>query len=539
MSTRAAIYARVSTEDQMEQGYGLSYQLDRCQEHAAQRGYTVVIAPITDDYTGKTAFRPGINALLDQIAAQRVDVVIVHRTDRLGRRAAVQELLEAEIEARGAQVEYVTTSFDRATPAGRAMRRVQGAFDQLDYENLVDRLKEHKREAVKRGSVIVSRPPYGYRVVKTKDAQGRTINQLEIIEEEARIVRMIFDWYTRGDDTGAPPCSIMHLVRHLTAMRVPTHHDALGLARKHGAGVWNTNSVHVILKSSTYIGRWTYGKTKNVPRPGSEQTRKAPMPSADHLTIAVPAIIDESTWQIAQQRLRTNLQNAQRNRKRFYLFSCMATCAQCGRRVIGCGYHNTLAYRCHNGAHIMVKCPMPIFREAELDAAVWSWIQGLVQNPSAITASLQERQALADEVNARLYDRIATIGTLIEETQAEQSRLLSLYTKGRLDEDRWYIEDQACQQRITDQEQQRALLQTQLQAVTYSPAYLDDVAASCARIRIGMEHFTPQEKRATYELLGVSLVFAVEDGMKVAYATCIFDAQRLLVGHASIAFTSS
>ena len=162
MSNRAVIYARVSTDERAGTGYGLSYQIDQCISYAMQHKYTINQDPITEDYSGNTAFRPGINTLLTYIEAYHIDVVIMHRTDRLGRCASVQDTLEAEIEARGARIEYVMSHFDRTTDIGRLMRRVQGTFDQCDYENIITRLKEHKAEAARRGSIIGGRPPYGY-----------------------------------------------------------------------------------------------------------------------------------------------------------------------------------------------------------------------------------------------------------------------------------------------------------------------------------------------------------------------------------------
>ncbi len=92
MSKRAAIYARVSTDEQAESGYGLAYQIEKCTEYAARAGYEVV-ATITDDFTGATAIRPGINQLLDRIQPLRLQTIVIHRTDRLGRKARVQDML--------------------------------------------------------------------------------------------------------------------------------------------------------------------------------------------------------------------------------------------------------------------------------------------------------------------------------------------------------------------------------------------------------------------------------------------------------------
>src|SRR3954471_24706690 len=132
---RAIILGRVSTDEQAEEGYGLAVQLEACHQHILQRGYTTatstgyaatgmpsVPGAFLEDYTGKTALRPGITALFEAIKPHRIELVVIHRTDRLGRKARVQDVLEEEFAARGIVVEYVTGSFDTTNRYGRAMR---------------------------------------------------------------------------------------------------------------------------------------------------------------------------------------------------------------------------------------------------------------------------------------------------------------------------------------------------------------------------------------------------------------------------------
>src|SRR6266542_2319664 len=81
----------------------------------------------------------------------------------------------------------VNAQFDTTTPVGRAMRRISGVFDELDYENIIHQLAEGKAQAVKQGSVIVTRPPYGYETVKVRGTTRKTITILRILEDEAVI----------------------------------------------------------------------------------------------------------------------------------------------------------------------------------------------------------------------------------------------------------------------------------------------------------------------------------------------------------------
>jgi DNA invertase Pin-like site-specific DNA recombinase len=266
---RAIGLVRVSTEDQKEIGYGIPEQVEKIKEHITRHTYHLVeetgfatsgieyIAGFfQEDYTGKTALRPAIAALQEAITKHPIHVAVIHRTNRLGRRGSVQEVLEASLQAQGVRVEYVNAQFDTTTPVGRAMRRISGVFDELDYENIIHQLAEGKAQAVKQGSVIVTRPPYGYETVKVRGTTRKTITILRILEDEAAIIELIFEWYLYGDKDGVP-LSINAIARKLTEQRIPTRWDTsigkngeMGLKRrKHEVGVWSDFAVHTILTS--------------------------------------------------------------------------------------------------------------------------------------------------------------------------------------------------------------------------------------------------------------------------------------------------
>ena len=107
----AVIYARVSTDEQAEQGYSLPEQVDACRKYAASNGYTVV-AEFREDYTGTRLDRPELNKVLDMAAARAFDVLIVHDVDRLARKLATQILVDDILQKHGVAVKYVLVAFE-------------------------------------------------------------------------------------------------------------------------------------------------------------------------------------------------------------------------------------------------------------------------------------------------------------------------------------------------------------------------------------------------------------------------------------------
>ena len=81
MTKRAAIYSRVSTDEQAEHGYSLESQVEACKKYANDHGMNV-IADIADDYSGSMIDRPGLKELLSMVKSKEVDAVVVYSSDR-------------------------------------------------------------------------------------------------------------------------------------------------------------------------------------------------------------------------------------------------------------------------------------------------------------------------------------------------------------------------------------------------------------------------------------------------------------------------
>lgn len=144
---RAALYARVSTTGQ---GQDARLQLDELRQVAAQRGWSAVEF-VDEGVSGATDSRPGLDRLLAEARAGRIDVVAVWRFDRFAR--STTHLLSAMDEFRRLGVDFLSLreQVDTATPMGRAMFTIIAAIAELERDLIRERVVAGVRRAQANG----------------------------------------------------------------------------------------------------------------------------------------------------------------------------------------------------------------------------------------------------------------------------------------------------------------------------------------------------------------------------------------------------
>jgi site-specific DNA recombinase len=177
MLIRAAIYARVSTEEQGEK-FGLTSQLTELRALAGERGYTVLAGSefVDDGISGATLERPGLERLREAARLAQIQRLLILDPDRH------QLLLLDEFKRHGVTVEFLRGSSED-TAEGRLLLNVQGVIAEYEREKIQPRTLRGKREKARRGLVVASFP-YGYR--PNPAAPGRLL----VYEPEATVVRM-------------------------------------------------------------------------------------------------------------------------------------------------------------------------------------------------------------------------------------------------------------------------------------------------------------------------------------------------------------
>src|SRR6202008_1365617 len=188
---RCAIYTRKSSEEGLEQEFNsLQAQREACEAFInSQRHEGWVCLPQAYDdggFSGATMDRPSLQRLLADIAAGRVDTIVVYKIDRLTRSLADFAKIVENLDQRSASFVSVTQQFNTTTSMGRLTLNVLLSFAQFEREVIGERIRDKIAPSKKRGMWMGGIPPLGYRVEDRK---------LVIVDSEAEIVRSIFGRY--------------------------------------------------------------------------------------------------------------------------------------------------------------------------------------------------------------------------------------------------------------------------------------------------------------------------------------------------------
>jgi site-specific DNA recombinase len=180
---RAAIYLRVSTDEQTESGLGLASQEDRCRALASAKGWTVAGLYREEGVSGTLdpKARPEAGRLLADAAGGLLDVVLVFKLDRWTRRAEIVHRTLRELDERGVGFVSVSEPVDTASAMGRAFVGIAGVFAELERNLISDRTRAALAVKRQRGERLGA-PKMGVRIVN-----GQAI---EDADESATLARI-------------------------------------------------------------------------------------------------------------------------------------------------------------------------------------------------------------------------------------------------------------------------------------------------------------------------------------------------------------
>jgi DNA invertase Pin-like site-specific DNA recombinase len=272
---RCAIYTRKSSEEGLEQDFNsLDAQREACAAYvASQKHEGWLAAPVRYDdggYSGGTLERPALQALLPDIKARRVDVVVVYKVDRLTRALADFARIVEIFDAHAVSFVSVTQAFNTTTSMGRLTLNVLLSFAQFEREVTGERIRDKIAGSKRKGLWMGGYVPFGYR------AAGRT---LAICAVEASLVRTIFARYL---ELGTVRAVETELAARASAM--PGRMTKAG--RCYGARAFSRGQLYKLLSNPIYCGDISHKGTRY---PGQH-----------------PAIVTGDVFAQVAQRLATN-----------------------------------------------------------------------------------------------------------------------------------------------------------------------------------------------------------------------------------------
>lgn len=300
-----AIYARYSKRDQ----HSIEDQVRACLDWAAANGFDVPDDLIFSDraVTGRSSRRHGLAALQQALEDGRFDVLIVFTTNRLFRRTYKSlAFVEEEIVDRGLRCVFIRSGVDTADEGRwRQLLQLHGMIDEFIIE-----MTAHHVRAAHEGLLLQMRVfgtvtfGYGGEVIEgILTRLGRPAKRLVIDEETAAWVRRIFQWFI------VEGLTIAAIVRRMNALGAP-------LPPRSFSGRWTRLAVRRILQNERYIGNWAYGRTKTVWMNKKNYARAVEREKPlKEVRLDALRILDDQTWQKAQERLTDLAGNAGRQPK--------------------------------------------------------------------------------------------------------------------------------------------------------------------------------------------------------------------------------
>ena len=157
---RVAIYARVSTQEQAENGNSLEFQIDKLKAYCQLHEFKVVGEYVDAGVSGAKSERPALNKLKKDI--DKIDIVLIYKLDRLSRSIKdTMYLIEDLFKPNNVDLISLSENFDTSQAMGMATIGMLSTFAQLERETIKERMMAGKQQAVKNGKYL-SMAPFGY-----------------------------------------------------------------------------------------------------------------------------------------------------------------------------------------------------------------------------------------------------------------------------------------------------------------------------------------------------------------------------------------
>lgn len=380
MPKRAALYIRVSSEEQARHGLSLGEQRKNLMNYAQEHGYVVVGVYADEGVSARKAIsrRKELQRMLADVDEGRIDIIVIKCLDRWFRNVADFYKVKERLDARGVDWVCATEDFNTTTPNGLLMLNLKLSLAQHESDQTGERIKyvfEGKRA---RKEVISGSLPIGLKVE----------NKHAVPDERLPIVRFLFDYVYNGGSMRSAAIAIQEKFGVLLSALV----------------------IRNMLKNRSYIGE-IYG-----------------------IPDYIPALIPHDVFFRVQDILSRNAKPTPSGS--VYLFTGLIRCPLCGKRLSATrgvrnrqGEFKAFQYLCK--AHKVGNPPLCEFSrsvfEPKLENYLLDNIQCLIREHIVTLEALREKQS-----KDRPEDRLAAL-------MAKQSRLEDIFLEGLIDKEKYTV----------------------------------------------------------------------------------------------------
>jgi site-specific DNA recombinase len=487
----AAIYCRVSTDNQEKEGTSLTTQLDACLNHCQNKGYDVACR-LSETYSGLTLERPKLTELRDLVRDDKVDVVVVYCLDRLSRDPTHGVIITEEMEKHRVGLEAVSESVDNSE-LGKLISYIRGFASKLEAQKIRERTIRGKRARALEGRIPGGSGStiYGYDHIRVAQKNGgrRVMN-----ETETKWVRDMYSWLVHEG------LSTNQIVFRLREQGAPT---------KSGKP-WCRTTVQAILRNPAYAGKTFVFTTVK----GHKHFTR---PREDWIEIpnATPPIISQDLFDAAQRQLKINQERSPRNCKHQYLLRSHVKCRQCGRSYTAVSSESIIRRgqrqaRRNYGCIGKMKIHMPLERcgnkrwsADKLEGIVWAKLQECLSKPELVFNELKKQRQDADRLGA-FQTQMQSVERQLKAVDREQQQLLRWAMKG-FPEDQVNAENHRLNKAREALMAQQAELGTQIKSSHSATIGLPQLETFIRLVQAKIGELDFDAKREVLNMLGVTV----------------------------------
>jgi len=487
---KAAIYCRVSTEDQQKEGTSLQSQSEYCLAKAYDLKYEVPNdLTYLETYSGLTLDRPQLKELRKKISEGEVAAVVVFSPDRLCRVGEDILSLAKELKMQGVKLVFVKEQWED-TLNGKLIAFILGWASEFESAQIRERTTRGKRVLVDRGLLPQGTGIglYGYQWDKQK-------KQRAPLEFEAKIVQKVFSMIAEGHDT-------YHVAKSLNEKGIPS---------KSGSK-WHPLTIKRMATNPAYIGLTYFGKTR---REG-KKLHLCPEDNWKVLPNVTPPIVSKELFDKVQKVIqRPKIRSGRPLHD--YLLRGHIVCGYCGSRLVGsCLNHLYRYYHCSGARPTVTRsriCHARYVRAEHLEGVVWGKVREILENPQVVLAELKRRAEEQEQQaggSSSIDLEILKARRDIRDTENQEKRLITLYRYGEITDD--YILNEVRRLKKLRKEAQDQLdrlhkVKKQAEKIKNAEIKLDNF---CQKVQQNLDKCTIEDKRLALEALDIQVTVTSE-----------------------------
>jgi len=461
---KVAIYARVSTEEQAEQGYSIDAQLDTLRDYCKKNGLEVHEEYVDAGFSGKSIEgRLALQRLLRDANKNSFDMILVWKINRLARKTVDFLNMIEDFKKRDIYFRSFSENFETETPVGEFVLQMLSGIGELERKNIIENVKMGMKQRAKTGGHN-GKLPLGYQAIADPGDPSAHSKLVVVVEADAMIVRKIFELYAAG----------------LGLKSIANELNHSGYKTKTG-NTFSTTAIKEILNNPFYNGKVRYNRYEN----WSNKRRRGKNAEPIIADGKHQAIIHDALWEKVQFLHQKKSFTPSRIFNGEFLLTGLIRCPKCGVAMVASRTRsktktgelvNRLYYSCgafrSKGSSV---CSANSIQKQVAEDEVMKRLAKVLSEERFLTAIVDKMNHKLTTRTVPLRSELSHIRSQLEQAVNKKQRYLDLFEQGNVDKSFFTGRMQEIQSEITNLHTEKSRLELKLSEDNTSPVAFEQV----------------------------------------------------------------